>query len=94
MRGLGCNSCPLCAPELTSEYAATRKQFNRSLSEFGMIQVRRRAARRPFPPRQTRATRLCGCAVAGEVCCDGSECLCDGEHGLHDGWDDGQTREA
>jgi len=26
-------------PELTSEYAGTRKQFNRSLSEFGMIQV-------------------------------------------------------
>lgn len=25
--------------ELTSEYAATRKQFNKSLGEFGMIQV-------------------------------------------------------
>lgn len=25
--------------ELTAEYAATRKQFNKSLSEFGMIQV-------------------------------------------------------
>lgn len=26
-------------PELTSEYADTRKQFNKSLAEFGMIQV-------------------------------------------------------
>lgn len=26
-------------PEWTSEYACTRKQFSRSLSEFGMIQV-------------------------------------------------------
>lgn len=25
--------------ELTSEYAATRKQFSKTLSEFGMIQV-------------------------------------------------------
>lgn len=25
--------------ELTSEYAATRKQFDKSLAEFGMIQV-------------------------------------------------------
>lgn len=25
--------------ELTSEYATTRKQFNKTLSEFGMIQV-------------------------------------------------------
>lgn len=29
----------LLSAELTSEYAATRKQFNKSLSEFGMIQV-------------------------------------------------------
>lgn len=28
-----------CFVELTSDYAASRKQFNRSLSEFGMIQV-------------------------------------------------------
>uniref|UniRef100_H2S1Q8 Acyl-CoA dehydrogenase family, member 9 n=1 Tax=Takifugu rubripes TaxID=31033 RepID=H2S1Q8_TAKRU len=35
--------------ELSSEYAATRKQFTKSLSEFGMIQVGRRPARRAVP---------------------------------------------
>lgn len=35
---LQAHSPPLSA-ELTSEYAASRKQFGRSLSEFGMIQV-------------------------------------------------------
>ena len=35
--------CDLILPlaELTAEYAGTRKQFNKKLSEFGMIQVKR-----------------------------------------------------
>ena len=30
---------PVFYPELTAEYACTRKQFNKKLSDFGMIQV-------------------------------------------------------
>lgn len=78
---------------ISSEYATTRKQFSKKLSEFGMIQVRRRSEKRPFLSGQERPTCVCGSAVAGEVCCDGSECVCDGEHGLSDSWDDGQTRD-
>lgn len=39
-RRLQFDSFALVSLELSSEYAATRKQFTKSLSEFGMIQVR------------------------------------------------------
>lgn len=40
MRGRHFDSFVLVSAELSSEYAATRKQFSKSLSEFGLIQVR------------------------------------------------------
>lgn len=37
---------------MTAEYACTRKQFNRNLSEFGLIQVRRGEGWAGSPPRR------------------------------------------
>lgn len=76
---------------MSSEYAATRKQFGKSLSEFGLIQVRSPLADR-FLWLQKPAACFCLRAAAGEVCRHGSECFCDGEHGLPDRRDDGPAR--
>lgn len=76
---------------MTSEYAATRKQFNKSLAEFGMIQVQSPRWNLKYHPFSVWSKVNELCVFVGEVCSDGPECLCDGKHGLPDSRDDGQT---
>lgn len=58
---------------MTSEYAATRKQFNKSLSEFGMIQVRSEQSALQFDSRKNNlVNEVCVLIVTvGEVRTDG-----------------------